>query len=76
MPVTLPGGGGIAQTDLAPPVRVKDSNTTNGAGSYAITRRVPNRPALIGRSVYIQSIEVEANGAKTRTNVVRLTFTS
>ncbi len=76
VPVTLPGGGGIAQTDLAPPVRVKDSNTTNGAGSYAITRRVPNRTALIGRSVYIQSIEVEANGAKTRTNVVRLTFTS
>jgi hypothetical protein len=74
--VTLPGGRGMAQSDLAPPVGVRASWMTDGSGVFTLTQQVPNRGHLVGRTFKVQAVVSAASGEKPRTNVECLTVTS
>jgi hypothetical protein len=56
-------------------VHVKATGTTDASGAFTATRLVPNRPRLAGRELYFQAVVDLGNGARSRSNLLRVQLT-
>ncbi len=54
--------GPLVTTGLQPPATLRASTSLNNAGAGQLTRSVPNRPGLIGRTFQIQSVDDVCSG--------------
>jgi hypothetical protein len=73
--VLPPGGGILVETLLGPSIKLRRSDSTDGSGVDVWTKNVPNRPNLVGKTVYAQ--DVGQNGGEFQaSNIVILDITN